>query len=204
MTGILIAFVITALIPLFVATWRTSILGLAVQGALIAWLALREETGVHVDNVLVVIDLVVLRTALAPLVLYRAMRRRNAPARNDVIAPNLVSWGIAIALVVVAFRLGDALVPGESDEQMSIAVAAAAFALGLFVLATARGTFSQIVGILRIENAIAIFELGTADHDLPIRFGMTALLLASIFFYRWYLDRISADDAAVVKEAPAL
>ena len=205
MTGILIAFVITALIPLFVATWRTSVLGLAVQGGLIGWLTLRNETGIHFDSALGVVDLVILRTALAPLVLYRAMRRRKAPPRNDVIASNLLSWAVAISLVVVAFRAGDALVPREGDEQMLVAVSAAAFALGLFVLATSRGTFSQVVGILRIENAIAIFELGGEEHNAAIRVGMTSLLLVSILFYRRYLDDVpTEDDATLVKESPAL
>ncbi|MDF2691796.1 MAG: hypothetical protein K0S65_179, partial [Labilithrix sp.] len=40
MTGALIAFAIVVLIPLFVATWRTSLLGLSLQGVLIAWLSL--------------------------------------------------------------------------------------------------------------------------------------------------------------------
>lgn len=205
MTGILIALVITTLIPLFVATWRTSVLGLAVQGGLISWLVLRNETAVHFDSALAFVDLVVLRTALVPLVLYRAQRRLKAPPRNDVIAPNLVSWALAISLVIVAFRAGDALVPREGDEQMLVAVSAVAFALGLFVLAMSRGTFSQVVGILRIENAIAIFELGGERHDAPIRVGMTSILLVSILFYRWYLESVPAeDDSSPVKESPAL
>lgn len=36
MTGALSAFAIVVLIPLFVATWRTSLLGLSLQGVLIA------------------------------------------------------------------------------------------------------------------------------------------------------------------------
>lgn len=205
MTGILIAFVIAALAPLFIATWRTSILGLSVQGGLIAWLALREETALHFDTVLTFIDLALLRMTLAPMVMYRAMVRRRAPPRNDVIAPNLVSWTIAISLVVIAFRAGDALVPREGDEQMLVGVSAAAFALGLFVLATSRGTFSQVVGILRIENAIAIFELGEGQRHAAIRVGMTSILLVSVLYYRWYLDSVPTDEKnTLVEESSAL
>lgn len=79
---------------------------------------------------------------------------------------------------------------------MLVAVATSALALGLFVLATSRGTFSQIIGILRIENGIALFELGGhRDHDdAAIRVGMTTILLVSILFYRWYLDHVPAGD----------
>ena len=205
MTGLLIAFVIVALVPLFVATWRTSLLGLALQGALIAWLGLRHETRPSLDAVLTAIDLVALRMVLAPALLFRAMRRRNAAPRNDVIAPNLISWAIVVTLVVVAFRVADTLVPAEGDEQMLVAVSSAGFLLGLYVLSTARGTFSQIIGILRIENAIALFELGAPDHGASvIRLGMTVVLMASILFYRWYLEEVPSDDHAAVAETPAL
>lgn len=205
MTGILIAFVITALVPLFVATWRTSVLGLAVQGGLLAWLALRNESAVRFDSALAFVDLVMLRAVFVPLVLYRAMRHRKAPPRNDVIAPNLISWALAISLVVVALRAGDALVPREGDEQMLVGVSAAAFALGLFVLAMSRGVLSQVIGVLRIENAIAMFELGGEHHDAAIRVGMTSILLVSVLFYRWYLDNVPAEgDTTPVKESPTL
>jgi hypothetical protein len=80
MTGVLIAFVIVVLIPLFVATWRTSLLGLALQGALLAWLSLRPETTLSFDSVFTALDVVVLRSVVAPVLLFSVMRRRNAPA----------------------------------------------------------------------------------------------------------------------------
>jgi hypothetical protein len=135
------------------------------------------------------------------------MRRRNAPPRNDVLAPNLVSWAMAIALVVMSFRAADALVPVEGDEQMLVAVSATGFSLGLFVLATSRGTFSQIIGIVRIENAIALFELGAGGghDDSAIRVAMTAILLVSIFFYCWYLDHVRVEgNTSPVTDSAAL
>jgi hydrogenase-4 component E len=192
MTGLLIAFTIVALVPLFAATWRTSLLGLSLQGALLAWLALRHGATLSIDTGLTVIDTVVLRALLAPAVIYVVMLDRNGPARNDVIAANLFSWATAIGLVVVAFRTADALIPAEGDEQMLVAVSSAAFLLGMLVLSTARGTLSQIIGLLRIENAIALFELGGShpQGDRGIRIGMTVLLFASIAFCRWYLTNV--------------
>ena len=198
MTGLLIAFVITLLVPLFVGTWRTSFLGLAVQGALMAAIAFRQH-GAHLSfaNGLMAIDLVVLRTIALPLALYLVLRAQNAPLRNDVIAPNLFSWAMALAMVVVAFRAADVLVPAEGDEQMLVAVASAAFLLGMFVLSTGRGSASQLIGLVRVENAIALFELGsTSDHEsLGIRVGQTAVFLVSIGFYRWYLLGLSREEA---------
>ncbi len=199
MTGLLIAFVITLLVPLFVGTWRTSMFGLAVQGALMAALAFRLHHGpLSLELGLSAFDLLVLRTAALPLTLYLLLRAQGAQARNDVIAPNLFSWAMAVALVVVAFRTADVLVPTEGDEQLLVAVASAALLLGLFVLATARGVLSQVIGLARVENAIALFELGGGkNHEAPaIRAGQAVLLLVSIAFYRWYLVGLAREEAS--------
>jgi hydrogenase-4 component E len=196
MSGALVAFAIVLLVPLFVATWRTSVLGLALQGLLISWLALGHSAELSVGTAITAIDAALLRMIAAPAVLYVAMRDRQVSARNDVIAPNLFSWAIALGLVVAAFRAAAELVPGEGPEQTLTAVSATAFLLGLFVLATARGTFSQIVGLMRVENAIALFELGSSGHDVALwlRAVLTSLLLVSIGFFRWYLAKVPRQE----------
>jgi hydrogenase-4 component E len=207
-TGLLIAFMITLLLPLFIGTWRTSFLGLAVQGALLSSIAYRQH-GSHLslESGLLAFDLVGLRMIAVPVALYLVLRARNAPLRNDVIAPNLFSWAMALALVVLAFQTADVLVPTEGDEQMMTAVASAAFLLGMFVLSTGRGPASQIIGLVRVENAIALFELGSgSDHEsLAVRMGQSAVLLVSIGFYRWYLLGLSREEpAADPARVPAL
>lgn len=199
MTGVLIAFAIVLLVPLFVGTWRTSLLGLAIQGALMTSLSMRQH-GLHlsVETVLSLVDLTLLRMVGFPLAIFFVLRASNAPKRNDVIAPNMISWAIALAFVVVGFRSADVLVPEEGDEQMLVAVAASAFLLGLFVLSTSRGTISQIIGLMRIENAIALFEIGSASRheSVGIRIGQTAVMLISIGFYRWYLVGLLREESA--------
>ncbi len=199
MTGLLIAFVLTLLVPLFVGTWRTSLLGLSVQGGLMAAIALRQH-GVHLslENGITLFDLVVLRAIGLPLAIYFVFRARGAAARNDVISPNLFSWAMALALIVFAFRAADVLVPAQGDEQTLVAVAASALLLGMFVLSTGRGPASQIIGLMRIENAIALFELGSGSghESLALRFGQTAVLLVSMGFYRWYLIGLSREESS--------
>lgn len=189
MTGLLIAFTIVILVPLFVSSWRTSLLGLSLQGILLTALALGHGHLGAVDLAVGAIDFALLRSLFAPGLVYLSMRQRKVVLRNDVIAPNLISWTCAIGLVVASFRVADTLVPVESDEQFLVAVASAAFSVGLFVLAAAQGTFSQIAGLLRLENAIALFELGS-PHESPaaLRIGMSLLLMVSVLFYRWFLD----------------
>lgn len=206
MSGTLIAFEIVLLLPLFVGAWRTSLYGLSLQGVLMAWIRLHQASplswGVAVDA----IDLVVLRAIAAPAVLYVVLLKQNAPRRNDVIAPNLLSWVLVVALVLMAFRFADALVPAEGDEQALVAVAGSGLLLGFFVLATQTGPLSQMIGVLRLENAIALFELGGAHREpLGIRAGQTALLLLTLVYFRRYLVRLTAEaDVPAAPEAAVL
>jgi hydrogenase-4 component E len=156
-----------------------------------------------VATAVTLVDLVVARTVLMPAWLFVTLKASNAPLRNDVIAPNLFSWAMALALVVVAFRTADVLVPVEGNEQSLVAVAASAFLLGLFVLATARGPVSQVIGLMRVENAIAVFELAApAEHvSLSIRTAQTAILLVSVAFCRWYLMGLAREPAGSMPPA---
>jgi hydrogenase-4 component E len=205
--GVLIAFQIVLIVPLFVGKWRTSLLGLACQGLLMGWIVLHR--GEHVTPALAIelVDLVLVRGVAAPLVLYQVLRRQNIPRNNDVIAPNLLSWVIAIALVLLSFRLADTLVPTEGETHIVIAVSTSALLLGLLVLATRTGALSQVVGALRIENAIALLELGVGVHheSIAIRIAQTLIVVLTIGYYRWYLGylAIEAPDAPA-KEGAAL
>jgi hydrogenase-4 membrane subunit HyfE len=204
MNGILIAFELVLIVPLFVATWRTSLLGLSLQGALMAWIAFRHGAHLSIDGGLEVLDLVVVRAILAPLVLYRVLRAQNAPRRNDVIPPNLLSWTLALALVVLGFRVGAALVPAEGDAQTLVAVSTSGVLLGLLVLSTRSSPFSQMIGALRIENGIALLELGSPHREaVAIRFGQTAVVLGAVLLFGWYLRRLDAAPAGSAED-PAL
>lgn len=192
MTGALVAFVIAVLVPLFVATWRTSLLGLFAQGALLAWMALEQRASSGGDMALTLFDLLVVRGLAAPAALWLTLRAAGAPARNDVIAPNLLSWALALALFVAAFRAADALVPSEGVAQMRVGVAASAFTIGLFVLATSRGVVSQTIGLFRVDDAVALFELGAAHEEpLGLRAARTLVTLGAVALCRWYVLHLS-------------
>ncbi len=196
MTGILIAFLVVLVVPLFVGTWRTSFLGLSLQGFLLSWIAFRHGAHLSAELVVEVVDLVVLRAVAAPLLLRRVLTHQNAPPNNQVLAPNLFSWAMALALALVAFLAADQLVPAEGDAQLLVAVSTAALLLGLLVLATRGGHLSQMIGALRIENAIALFELGSVKHpSLGIRIGQVLVTAGSIAAYRWYLQHLAPDES---------
>lgn len=188
MNPVLIAFIGVLLLPLFVASWRLSLFGLAVQGLLMAWISYQLHPALDSVSAWVsMCDLVVVRGLGTPFLLYAVLRGQRAPARHDVIPPNLMSWTLALALVLVAFRFADMVVPAEGNDHSFVAGATASLLLGLLVLATQTGPFSQMVGVLRIENGIALFELGVGHHELFMQVAQTVILVATVLLFRWYL-----------------
>jgi hydrogenase-4 membrane subunit HyfE len=211
MSPLLIGFVGVLLLPLFVATWRASLLGLAAQGLLLAVIAFElhgQPRGA--SDWLTLFDLAVVRGLFAPAALYGALRSIDAPPRNDVIPPNLLSWTFAFGGVLVAFNVGDVLVPESGDAQTLVSASISAVLLGFLVLATQAGHFSQMVGALRIENGIALFELGSARHheSVEIQAGQIAIFVLTVGLYRGYLAALGTGaDAPVANgepEAPTL
>jgi len=187
MNPVVIALIGVLLLPLFVTSWRLSLFGLALQGLLMAWISYElDPTFESVGQWVTMFDLALVRGIVAPLALYAVLRAQRVTARNDVIPPNLMTWTLALALVLVAFRFADILIPTEGNQHSFVAAASAGVLLGMLVLATQTGPFSQMVGVLRIENGIAMFELG--DHrDLTTQIAQTVILVLLILLFRWYL-----------------
>jgi len=205
MSPLLMALLGVLLVPLFVATWRTSLLGLSCQGLLMAWIAYRMAPEPSTASEwLTLADLVLVRGLGAPLALYAVLHAQRAPARNDVIPPNLLSWTFALGIVLVAFNFSAALVPEHGQQQILVAVAATGVMLGFLVLATQSGPFSQMIGALRIENAIALFELGGERHHEPlgVQLGQIAVVAMTITLYRWYLKTLTASSGAADEGTP--
>ena len=190
-------------VPLFVATWRTSLLGLSCQGLLMAWVAHRLSPNLQLGGTwLTLVDLVLVRGLGAPLLLYRLLRAQNRAARHDVIAPNLLSWTVALALVLAAFNVSAALVPIDGDQRALTSVAVAAVLLAFLVLASQTTPFGQVVGALRLENGIALFELGGRheDHAPATQIGQIVIVVGTIGLYLWLLRDLS-ESASPAPEA---
>lgn len=211
MSPLLMGILGVMLVPLFVATWRTSLLGLCCQALLIAWAAYRLDPDLRAfETWLTLLDLVMVRGVIAPLLLYRAMIERKRAAQIALMPPNLVSWTLAFGLVIAAFNLSPALVAGEGDQRAIISVAAAGVLLSFLVLASQPTAFGQVTGALRFENAIALFELGGDQrrHDaLVIQLGQLAIVAGTIGLYVWLLRGMREDgraDSPATRDEPTL
>jgi hydrogenase-4 membrane subunit HyfE len=207
MTFPLVIFLIVILFPLFASTWRVSLLGLGLQGLLLAWMASLSVELESVPGILLLADLLLLRGILAPAVLYAVLERQKAPRRNDVIPANLLFWTLAGALILMSFRFaklevfssGLASGPGEGSTQL--AVSTAALLLGLLVLATRNTLFSQTIGVLRIENAIVLFEVGSPHHlPVSVQLGLSAVYGLTVLIFSLFLRRSALEQSAAATE----
>jgi hypothetical protein len=170
-----------------------------------AWITYRMDPALSTaSDWFTLADLVLVRGIWAPLALYGVLRAQNTPARSDVIPPNLLSWTIALGVVAVSFTFSESLVAEHGQKQTLVAVATAGVLLGFFVLATQSNPFSQMVGALRIENAIALCELGgERRHSLPaIQLGQIAVVVLTVALYRGYLQMLTVHRDAMAQDAP--
>lgn len=204
MTPLVIGLLGTMLLPFFVSTWRASLFALALQGALMTAVAFRLRGGPSVDHLVTFVDFAVVRSAIVPLALYGVLRKYPTHAVAHVAPPTMLSWTLAFGLVLLAFRFAEHAVPEDGEARMLVAVSASALLLGFLILATRPGLYSQIAGAIRIENGIALFELGGAHrHEGPVlAASMTAIVLATVLLYAWYLRALARGETG--QKGPAL
>lgn len=204
MSPLLIAFLGVTLLPLFIATWRASLVGLTAQGLLLILIWYRiEGAPKSAADWITLVDLVGVRSIGAPLVLYRVLQSQRAPARADVLAPNLLSWTLAMGLVLACFNLSERLVSEQGDARTLVAVALAGALLAFLVLAGQSGVFGQMIGALRFENAILLLELGGArGHDPAwMKLGLLIVAATTVGFFRYYLTHLARPSAEASRES---
>jgi hydrogenase-4 component E len=202
-TYLLVAFLVVLVAPLLTASWRLSLAGLGLQGLLLGAMLAQRGWPATWSGAVLLADLLLLRAWFAPRHLAGVMRRLGAPPRADVIPANLLSWTLAGALVLVGFRFAGLVHPEGGLVATHAAVAASALLLGFLILGTQAGPFAQVVGLLRLENAVALFELGS-DHALPLpaQLGVSAVLLASVLLLGRFLARLGVAAPATAPARP--
>jgi hydrogenase-4 membrane subunit HyfE len=131
------------------------------------------------------LEVLLVRVAVAPALLRRAIRLRAEP-NLDLMPSNLFAWTIAIALIVLAFQFG---APAMTDQQaLTLGTVGATVAVALLLLSTNNSPPAQLVAVLFMENALALFEsLLTEPWPLPIHGALGVIYLATVGVGGWLI-----------------
>jgi len=196
----LILFLLCALAPVFFGKIRAAPFWLALQALALAWLGAIHHPAWSLHTLATVVEVVVVRAVVAPLLLRRAIGLRNE-ADADLMPSNLFTWAMGIALIVLAFDFGGAAM---SDVQaLALGVVGAMVAITLLILSTNTAPPAQLVALLFMENAIAVFESMLPEPwPLPVHGMLTLVYLATVGVGSWLIGHADASlrDAPVRAE----
>jgi hydrogenase-4 component E len=175
------------LLAAVVTLWRRSlqaiVRALAVQGVALAGVAGVLGLHHHDPGLLVVALLVLAAKALViPVLLLRVVQqdpgsRETQPLVN--VPASLVAAGALTFLAFAASRAVTALVPTAAGRLIPLGIAA--MLVGFFALVTRRKAVSQIVGVLLVDNGVALVAfLATAGVPLLVELGASLDVLLAV------------------------
>jgi hydrogenase-4 component E len=193
-------------------TWTMVVLGIGVvvirrrsvavglvtaQALLLALEALREASSVH--DAVASVALGVRGVALAVffwLLVHRTRETRPVRAGIEPLARGGAAIGLALALIWLIPDLG---LDSAAAERSALALVA----IGLVTAATRRATLFQVLGIVLVENGLAVAALALpGSYSLAIEIGVTVDLLllavvAGVFHERIFAEFGAGDSTAL-------
>jgi len=189
---LLVVIVLLNLLMLGTSRLRSVIQAAAFQGVILGVLPLLGHEQITLRLVLVCLGAIVLKGAILPGLLLRAMR--NASIRREV--EPLV--GFTPSILLGALGTGLAVIFASSlplDEQhATVLTVPASFSTvftGFLVLTTRKKAISQVVGYLTLENGIFIFGLLLIEAmPLLVELGVLLDLFVCVFVMGIILNKI--------------
>jgi hydrogenase-4 component E len=180
----LITFLVAAIIPIFFGKIRTAPFWLTAQAVALAW-NIAQQGALSPHAVVALIEVLAVRALVAPRLLRQAIRRRGE-ANLDLMPSNLFTWAIAVALVVLAFEFA---APAMSDRQaLTLGVVGATVTVSMLLLAANDSPPAQLVGVLFMENALALFEsLLPEPWPLPVHGALGLIYLLTVGIGTWLI-----------------
>lgn len=183
----LILFLMAAVVPVFFGKIRSAPLWLAAQAAALGWTSAAQHGDGSGHALVALAEVLLVRALVAPQLLRRAIRGRGEPDL-DLMPSNLFAWAIAVALLVLAFEFG---APEMSDRHaLALGAVGATVAVALLLLAANDSPPAQLVAVLFMENAIALFEsLLPEPWPLPVHAALSAIYLLTVGVGAWLIGR---------------
>lgn len=196
----LIACFITTVIPVFFGKLRVLPTWLSLQALALGWLSLNQSAaGLHA--LATGLEILLLRAWLVPHILRGALAQQTHSAHLDVMPSNLITWGVAVALLIVAFQFGNG---ARADlRALTLGVVAATVTLVFLVLATNREPLAQLAALLYLENAIVLFEhLLPHPWPLPVHLVLSVVYVGSTTVGAWLVCDAQSSATPPTPTAP--
>ena len=176
MTLPLIFCLIATVIPVFFSRISSAPTWLSLQALALGWITFNDGFSAH--TLLLGLEVLLVRAVLVPHLLRRALRRQ-AQSRISLMPSNLFTWGIAVMLIILAFKFGDG---ARADVRaLTLGVVAATTVIALLILSTNHEPKAQLIALLFMENALALFEsLMPEPWPLPVHLAISAVYILTV------------------------
>jgi hydrogenase-4 membrane subunit HyfE len=183
MTLPLIFCLIATVIPVFFSRISVAPTWLSLQALALGWITITQQAEFSLHALLLGAEVLLVRAVLVPHLLRRALRKQ-AQSRISLMPSNLFTWGIAVILIILAFKFGDG---ARADVRaLTLGVAAATAMISLLILATNNEPKAQLVALLFMENALALFESLMPDPwPLPVHLAISAVYVLTAAVGSW-------------------
>lgn len=181
----LIACLIATVIPVFFGKLAVTPTWLSLQALGLGWITLNKHHELDLHALEAGLEILLIRAWLVPHLLRRTLQGTKA-AETDVMPSNLFAWGVAVALIILAFQFGDGA--RADGRALTLGVAAATVTIAFLVLATNREPVAQLVALLFMENALALFEwLMPEPWPLPVHLAISGVYVGTVAVGSWLI-----------------
>ena len=178
MTLVLIACLAATIVPVFFARLSAAPGWLALQALALASIVWPEAGERSTHAYALFAEIVVVRALLVPWLLRRVIHG-SEQARLALMPSNLFVWVIAVALIIFAFKFGDG---ARADARaLTLGVVAATVVIAFLILSTNHEPKAQLVAVLFMENALALFEsLMPEPWPWPVHLTISAVYILTV------------------------
>lgn len=185
-------------LPMFVASYRVSVLVLSIQAACGAWIGLHHEfDSTHAGSWIALVD-AGLRVVLGPALLWLPSASRPKRARFELLSANIGHWFAAAGISIAAFALGRQIHTIDPQATAAVVAATAACVMFAFLVLSVNGQIAaQAIAILMLENGVFVFENSLAHHlPAPVQVGLCVVYCGTMVCFRYALVFNAADVTA--------
>lgn len=202
MTLPVILCLIATVIPVFFSKISSAPTWLSLQALALGWITIAHHEQASIHTLMAALEVLVVRAWLVPALLRRALNKQSQ-GRMDLIPSNLFAWGIALNLIILAFKFGEGV--RVDVRALTLGVVATTAMISFLILSSNKQPIAQLVALLFMENALFLFELlMTEPWPLPVHLAVSGVYILTVSVGSWLVsspNSLTPSATDVVEEA---